>query len=40
VFQGSPASTNLSIPPYSFPADNTLVIGLDDAAKGKKEGAA
>jgi ubiquinol-cytochrome c reductase iron-sulfur subunit len=40
VFNGSPASTNLSIPPYSFSGDNTLVIGLDDAAKAKKEGAA
>jgi ubiquinol-cytochrome c reductase iron-sulfur subunit len=40
VFQGSPASTNLVIPPYSFNGDNTLVIGLDDAAKAKKEGAA
>jgi ubiquinol-cytochrome c reductase iron-sulfur subunit len=40
VFNGSPASTNLVIPPYSFNGDNTLVIGLDDAAKGKKEGAA
>jgi len=40
VFNGSPASTNLVIPPYSFNGDNTLMIGLDDAAKGKKEGAA
>jgi ubiquinol-cytochrome c reductase iron-sulfur subunit len=40
VFQGSPASTNLVIPPYTFNGDNTLVIGLDDAAKTKKEGAA
>jgi ubiquinol-cytochrome c reductase iron-sulfur subunit len=40
VFNGSPASTNLSVPPYSFKAANTLVIGLDDAAKAKKEGAA
>lgn len=40
VFQGSPASTNLVIPPYTFNGDNTLVIGLDDAAKAKKEGAA
>jgi ubiquinol-cytochrome c reductase iron-sulfur subunit len=40
VFNGSPASTNLSVPPYSFKAANTLVIGLDDSAKTKKEGAA
>jgi ubiquinol-cytochrome c reductase iron-sulfur subunit len=29
VFNGSPASTNLRIPPYSFSTENTLVIGLD-----------
>jgi ubiquinol-cytochrome c reductase iron-sulfur subunit len=29
VFNGSPASTNLRIPPYSFSTQNTLVIGLD-----------
>jgi ubiquinol-cytochrome c reductase iron-sulfur subunit len=40
VFDGSPASTNLSIPPYSFKDDNTLVVGLDDAANAKKQGAA
>jgi ubiquinol-cytochrome c reductase iron-sulfur subunit len=35
VFDGSPAPTNLSIPPYSFKDAHTLVIGLDDAtAKG------
>jgi ubiquinol-cytochrome c reductase iron-sulfur subunit len=33
VFEGSPASVNLRIPPYSFPADNKLVIGVD-AEKG------
>jgi ubiquinol-cytochrome c reductase iron-sulfur subunit len=38
VFNGSPASTNLVIPPYSFQDGNTLVVGLDDA--DKKEGAA
>ncbi len=34
VFNGSPAPTNLRIPPYSFSTENTLVIGLDggDAA--------
>jgi ubiquinol-cytochrome c reductase iron-sulfur subunit len=35
VFNGSPAPTNLSVPPYSFQDQHTLVIGLDDApAKG------
>jgi ubiquinol-cytochrome c reductase iron-sulfur subunit len=29
VFNGSPASTNLRIPPYSFTNDTTLVIGQD-----------
>lgn len=32
VFNGSPASVNLRIPPYSFPNDNTLLIGQDGAA--------
>jgi ubiquinol-cytochrome c reductase iron-sulfur subunit len=32
VFVGSPAPTNLRIPPYSFSAENTLVIGLDGGA--------
>ena len=32
VFNGSPASVNLRIPPYSFPTDNTLLIGQDGAA--------
>jgi len=31
VFNGSPAPTNLSVPPYSFKDPNTLVIGLDEA---------
>ena len=30
VFGGSPASANLSIPPYSFPSPNTLVVGEDE----------
>jgi ubiquinol-cytochrome c reductase iron-sulfur subunit len=30
VFDGSPASTNLRVPPYSFPSENTLVIGQDE----------
>jgi len=34
VFEGSPASVNLKIPPYSFPADNKLVIGVDADGKG------
>jgi ubiquinol-cytochrome c reductase iron-sulfur subunit len=29
VFDGSPASTNLRIPEYSYPSDNTLIIGVD-----------
>jgi ubiquinol-cytochrome c reductase iron-sulfur subunit len=29
VFDGSPASTNLRIPVYSFPTDTTLLIGVD-----------
>jgi ubiquinol-cytochrome c reductase iron-sulfur subunit len=33
VFKGSPASTNLVVPPYTFSGQNTLVIGSDDAAK-------
>lgn len=31
VFKGSPASTNLRIPPYSFLNENTLVIGQDES---------
>jgi ubiquinol-cytochrome c reductase iron-sulfur subunit len=35
VFDGSPAPTNLSVPPYTFKDQHTLVIGLDSAkAKG------
>jgi len=30
VFDGSPASVNLRIPPYSFPKPTTLVIGVDE----------
>ncbi|MFI4866693.1 MAG: ubiquinol-cytochrome c reductase iron-sulfur subunit [Steroidobacterales bacterium] len=33
VYKGSPASTNLVVPPYTFSGQNTLVIGVDDAAK-------
>ena len=32
VFDGSPASTNLRVPPYSFPTDHTLLIGEDETA--------
>jgi ubiquinol-cytochrome c reductase iron-sulfur subunit len=30
VFDGSPASLNLRVPPYSFPNPRTLVIGADE----------
>jgi ubiquinol-cytochrome c reductase iron-sulfur subunit len=30
VFQGSPASINLRVPPYSYPNPRTLVIGTDE----------
>jgi ubiquinol-cytochrome c reductase iron-sulfur subunit len=29
VFEGSPASVNLRIPPYKFEGDNKLIIGVD-----------
>jgi len=32
VFDGSPASANLRIPPYSFKNDTTLLIGQDESA--------
>ncbi len=32
VFNGSPASTNLRIPPYRFEQDTMLMIGIDSAA--------
>jgi ubiquinol-cytochrome c reductase iron-sulfur subunit len=31
VFEGSPASVNLKVPPYDFLNETTLVIGLDSA---------
>jgi ubiquinol-cytochrome c reductase iron-sulfur subunit len=31
VFEGSPASVNLRVPPYSFSNENTLVVGVDEA---------
>jgi ubiquinol-cytochrome c reductase iron-sulfur subunit len=34
VFEGSPASVNLVIPPYSFDGDDKLVIGVDPAGQG------
>jgi ubiquinol-cytochrome c reductase iron-sulfur subunit len=30
VFDGSPASVNLRVPPYSFPGQNRLVVGVDE----------
>lgn len=30
VFEGSPASVNLVVPPYTFPNESTLIIGLDE----------
>jgi Rieske Fe-S protein len=33
VFNGSPASTNLRVPPHKFESDSLLVIGVD-AAQG------
>jgi ubiquinol-cytochrome c reductase iron-sulfur subunit len=32
VFEGSPASVNLRVPPYSYPDQTTLLIGQDEAA--------
>ena len=34
VFKGSPAPTNLAVPPYTFMSDTTLVIGEDQKTKG------
>jgi len=35
VFEGSPASVNLKVPPYSFEGDHKLIIGVDaQSAKG------
>ena len=30
VFDGSPASINLNIPPYSYPNPTTLLVGVDE----------
>ena len=32
VFNGSPAPTNLSVPPYDFRGQDTLIIGSEDVA--------
>src|SRR5438874_1395979 len=34
VYRGSPAPTNLVVPPYEFLSDNTLKIGEDKETKG------
>jgi ubiquinol-cytochrome c reductase iron-sulfur subunit len=34
VFKGSPAPTNLEVPPYTFVADGRIVIGEDKETKG------
>src|SRR5215831_5516054 len=34
VFEGSPASANLTVPPYSYPNPHTLVVGVDEKEKG------
>jgi ubiquinol-cytochrome c reductase iron-sulfur subunit len=34
VYRGSPAPTNLVVPPYTFPSDLALVIGEDQEKKG------
>ncbi len=31
VFEGSPASVNLRVPPYAFANEHTLVVGVDEA---------
>ena len=34
VFDGSPASINLNIPPYSYPNPTTLLVGVDEKGEG------
>ena len=34
VFKGSPAPTNLEVPPYTVAADGTVVVGEDEKTKG------
>jgi Rieske Fe-S protein len=40
VFNGSPASVNLRVPPYSFKSDRALVIGVDPGSDKAEKGAA
>ncbi len=40
VFNGSPASVNLAIPPYSFRDERTLVVGVDAGVQTAATGAA
>lgn len=37
VFKGSPAPTNLIVPPYKYLADNTILIGVDADLTAKAE---
>jgi ubiquinol-cytochrome c reductase iron-sulfur subunit len=34
VFNGSPASVNLKVPPYDYPSPLKLVVGVDETQKG------
>ena len=34
VFRGSPAPTNLVVPPYGFTGDNRIVVGRDETTSG------
>jgi len=34
VFEGSPASINLRVPPYSYPQEHLLLIGADEKGAG------
>jgi hypothetical protein len=34
VYRGSPAPTNLVVPPHSFPAGNLILIGEDETTSG------
>jgi ubiquinol-cytochrome c reductase iron-sulfur subunit len=33
VFEGSPASVNLRVPPYAFADERTLIVGVDEAGQ-------
>lgn len=35
VYRGSPAPTNLVVPPYSFESDNRLIVGRDSEGQAK-----